>query len=225
MLFNPWYSLSIWQSLSCVCGFLRYSWQAIDRRQTPPHQPIALRTIMSLKSFSWFLDMSYLQALAIRSTLFHVDSLLLTKDMSRRKSPVPCRTNNCWVSNCTYAKTEDSVKTERNGSHCRTTVERKRNANFILAPTVYKYLHWPQHHPCLEGEVPHFLVEEGLTPYLQQGKNIHIHVHIWKLAPSTSMFIHCYKTDHPGVGQQLVAYSVTKSEKTLSMLFRFSGRG
>ena len=85
--------------------------------------------------FSWFLDMLYLQVLDIRSTLFHVDSLLLTEDMSRWKLPVPCGTNNCWVSNCTYAKkkTKDSVKTEQNGSHRRTKTERK----LLLAPTVH----------------------------------------------------------------------------------------
>ena len=70
---------------------------------------------MVLKSFSWFLDMSC------------------------QKLPVPSGTNNCWVSNRTYAeKTEDSVKTERNGSHRKMTVEWKRNVNFLLAPvTVY----------------------------------------------------------------------------------------
>ena len=42
------------------------------------------------KFFFWFLDMLYLQALAIHWTLFCVDSLLLTEDMLCQKLPVAC---------------------------------------------------------------------------------------------------------------------------------------
>ena len=79
ILFNPWYVLG-----------QRYSRQAINRHQPPPNQLIALGTNKVQSSFSWFMDMLYLQALAIHSTSFHVNSLLLIKHMSCWKLPVPC---------------------------------------------------------------------------------------------------------------------------------------
>ena len=89
-----------------------------------------------MRSFSWFLDTLCLQVLAICLTLFHVDSLLLTKDMSCQNYPLLAEDNNCWVSIRTCANTGDSVKTERNSSHCTTTVERKWKVNFVLVLTI-----------------------------------------------------------------------------------------
>ena len=80
------------------------------------------------------------------------------------------KANNCWISNCTFAKTGDSVKTDRNGSHRRTTVEWKRNVNFLLAPTVDKSFHngdltW---HPIFPALVVNYirinLVYNNLVP-------------------------------------------------------------
>ena len=58
---------------------------ASDCRQAPPHQ-------LGAWSSEVFLILGYvlLQALAIHSTFFHVDSLLLTEDMSCQKLPIPC---------------------------------------------------------------------------------------------------------------------------------------
>ena len=114
---------------------------ASERSSSNPTTPTySLGTNIVPKRFPWFLDMLYPQALAIRSTSFHVNSLLLTEDMSCRKWRVPCEANNYWVSNRTYGNLGNSIKTEWNGLHCRMTTEWKRNINFLLAPNC-TYIH------------------------------------------------------------------------------------
>ena len=61
--------------------------------------------------------------------IFCVNSLLTSKDMPGRKLHVTLDAINCWISNNSYVRTEDSVKMEQDISYrrSRTKTERKLN--------------------------------------------------------------------------------------------------
>ena len=68
--------------------------------------------------------------------------LACTQRYPCRKFFIVFEASNCWISNHSYIRTEESVKTERDISYrtCRMAVEQKRNVNFILTATVPKQL-------------------------------------------------------------------------------------
>ena len=79
---------------------------------------------MVLRGFSWFLDMLYLQALAIHSTLFHADSrrCIVSKIIHSMRKPI--------IAESAIIRKNRGFRENR-----MERLERKRNVIFLLAPT------------------------------------------------------------------------------------------